>query len=70
MANVHCRLVIGDLEGCDFNAHESNLQRAQSDMLDHIQSQHPVWYQQLPPNQREALPYKIMRQMENATAFI
>lgn len=70
MANLHCRLITGDMEGCDFNAHESNLQQAQADMLSHIQNQHPVWYQQLPPNQQQALPFQIMRHMENATAFI
>jgi len=70
MANIHCRLVIGEPEGCDTNIQESNLQRAQADMLSHIQGQHPGWYQQLPPNEQQALPYKIMQVMEHANAFI
>jgi len=39
-------------------------------MLSHIQGQHPGWYQQLPPNEQQALPYKIMQVMEHANAFI
>ena len=70
MANLHCSLITGESQGCDVNVHETNLQQAQADMLSHIQSYHPVWYQQLTPSQLEALPYKIMRLMENATAVI
>jgi hypothetical protein len=38
-------------------------------MVVHIQRYHPGWYDQLPLNQRQALPTVIMRLMENATAF-
>lgn len=69
MANLHCKLVTGD-ENCSYDVHESNINTAQSGMLEHLQRNHPIWYRNLTEKERQSLPFKILRQMENATALI